>query len=197
MASFQDCQNSRKWRTEGKNFNSKARTAFFSKKKKEKKNFDFIKLFYQEIIDKDDELLNGLEKEYGGQVYQVVVTAVKEMNEYNPSGRYPISVLWNFGEKRRASLKESIAHILKSLKTKKRKRTWIIQFSQGKFNSIQSPVNTNSERVLYLFLLYFFSEIPNGWRIFTIPFGKYPLVNTPILFPFWSVKSIIVFKFKK
>ncbi|KAF5957196.1 hypothetical protein HYC85_004421 [Camellia sinensis] len=75
-----------------------------------------------EIINEDDELLKNLKDEWGVEIYEAVTTALKEMNEYNPSGRYVISELWNFKEKRKATLKEVIAYILKNLKTLKRKR---------------------------------------------------------------------------
>ncbi|KAI8018978.1 Factor of DNA methylation 1 [Camellia lanceoleosa] len=77
---------------------------------------------HQEIINEDDELLKNLKDEWGVEIYEAVTTALKEMNEYNPSGRYVISELWNFKEKRKATLKEVIAYILKNLKTLKRKR---------------------------------------------------------------------------
>ncbi|KAF7124986.1 hypothetical protein RHSIM_Rhsim12G0187900 [Rhododendron simsii] len=77
---------------------------------------------HQELINDDDELLKNLKVEWGVEIYEAVTTALKEMNEYNPSGRYVISELWNFKEKRKATLKEVIAYILKSLKTLKRKR---------------------------------------------------------------------------
>ncbi|XP_057474603.1 factor of DNA methylation 1-like [Actinidia eriantha] len=77
---------------------------------------------HQEIIDEDDELLKNLKEEWGVEIHEAVTTALLEMNEYNPSGRYVISELWNFKEKRKATLKEVIAYILKSMKTLKRKR---------------------------------------------------------------------------
>ncbi|XP_058195802.1 factor of DNA methylation 1-like [Rhododendron vialii] len=77
---------------------------------------------HQELINDDDELLKNLKVEWGVEIYEAVTTALKEMNEYNPSGRYVISELWNFKEKRKATLKEVIAYILKSLKNLKRKR---------------------------------------------------------------------------
>ncbi|GFZ07936.1 XH/XS domain-containing protein [Actinidia rufa] len=76
----------------------------------------------EEIIDEDDELLKNLKEEWGVEIHEAVTAALIEMNEYNPSGRYVISELWNFKEKRKATLKEVIAYILKSLKTLKRKR---------------------------------------------------------------------------
>ncbi|XP_020252533.1 factor of DNA methylation 1-like isoform X2 [Asparagus officinalis] len=78
---------------------------------------------HQEVIKEDDEKLQALKNELGDGVYGAVTTALLEMNEYNPSGRYTISELWNFKESRRATLKEGIAHVMRQLKTLKRKRT--------------------------------------------------------------------------
>ncbi|KAJ8559528.1 hypothetical protein K7X08_003586 [Anisodus acutangulus] len=75
----------------------------------------------EEIIDEDDEKLNELKAEYGDEVYQAVVTALNELNEHNPSGRYPVPQLWNNKEKRTASLNEGVEHILKQWKLHKRK----------------------------------------------------------------------------
>ncbi|CAM8967965.1 unnamed protein product [Rhodiola kirilowii] len=75
-----------------------------------------------ESINEEDEKLSDLKKEWGVEIYSAVTTALKEMNEYNPSGRYIVSELWNYKEGRKASLKEVIAYILRNLKTLKRKR---------------------------------------------------------------------------
>ncbi|KAH0751102.1 hypothetical protein KY290_030334 [Solanum tuberosum] len=75
----------------------------------------------EEIIDEDDEKLKELKAEYGDQVYQSVVTALNELNEHNPSGRYPVPQLWNNKEKRTASLNEGVAHIMKQWKAHKKK----------------------------------------------------------------------------
>ena len=76
----------------------------------------------QEIIDEEDEKLQNLKLEWGNEIYDAVVTALKEMNEYNANGRYIVPELWNFKEGRTATLKEVIGYIVKNIKTLKRKR---------------------------------------------------------------------------
>jgi hypothetical protein len=73
------------------------------------------------VIDEDDTKLKGLKKSFGKAAYNAVVVALKEMNEYNPSGGYPTSELWNHKEKRRATLKEGI-QFLANNQSNKRKR---------------------------------------------------------------------------
>ncbi|CAL5334185.1 unnamed protein product [Camellia sinensis] len=68
---------------------------------------------HKEIIDKEDDKLRSLKDEFGNEVYEAVITALKEMNQYNPSGRYPVLELWNFREKRIATLKEGVSWMLK------------------------------------------------------------------------------------
>ncbi|KAM5583639.1 hypothetical protein ABKV19_003493 [Rosa sericea] len=77
----------------------------------------------KEIIDEEDEKLKKLKNEFGAEVHLAVSTALLELNEYNPSGRYALKELWNFNQDRRASLKEGILHLLKQLKLQKRRRT--------------------------------------------------------------------------
>ncbi|KAF5183830.1 factor of DNA methylation 1-like [Thalictrum thalictroides] len=80
-----------------------------------------------EIIDENDEKLTALKFEWGETVYDAVSMALSEVNEYNASGRYAVSELWNFKEERKASLKEVIQYILKqlkSLKGSKRRRSY-------------------------------------------------------------------------
>ncbi|GAB2269529.1 hypothetical protein Dimus_004449 [Dionaea muscipula] len=76
----------------------------------------------EEIIDEEDEKLKGLKDEWGDEIYNAVVVALKELNEYNPSGRYVVPELWNYKEGRKATFKEVITYVFKSLKTLKRKR---------------------------------------------------------------------------
>ncbi|GKC99568.1 factor of DNA methylation 1-like protein [Tanacetum coccineum] len=63
----------------------------------------------QEVINEDDELLKDLKAEWGTGVFDAVVTAFLEMNEYNPWGRYVVNELWNFKDNRKATLKEAIS----------------------------------------------------------------------------------------
>ncbi|KAM3698029.1 hypothetical protein ACB098_06G158100 [Castanea mollissima] len=77
---------------------------------------------HQQVIDEEDEKLNDLRKELGDEVYNAVTAALMEINEYNPSGRYIISELWNYPEGRRATLEEGVMFILKQWKVAKRKR---------------------------------------------------------------------------
>lgn len=67
---------------------------------------------FQQVIDEEDEKLKGLRKELGVEVYEAVTTALMEINDYNPSGRYIISELWNFSDGRRATLQEGVTFLL-------------------------------------------------------------------------------------
>ncbi|XP_021769004.1 factor of DNA methylation 1-like [Chenopodium quinoa] len=83
---------------------------------------DIINGNLQAIIDESDEKLEELRKEWGEKAYKTVATALMELNEYNPSGRYPVPKIWNIREEREVSLKEVIGYIIQQLKTHKRKR---------------------------------------------------------------------------
>ncbi|KAM1276946.1 hypothetical protein ACFX2J_029144 [Malus domestica] len=87
------------------------------------KTFDLDACFYAQTIDEKDDKLKILKDEYGVHVYNAVTTALLELNEYNPSGRYAIPELWNFEQKRRASMKEGISALLKQFELQKRKRS--------------------------------------------------------------------------
>lgn len=77
-----------------------------------------------EILDGEDEKLKSLKDEFGDEVHDAVATALKELNEYNPSGRYPVPELWNFREGRKASLKEGVSHLIRQWKSNKGKKTY-------------------------------------------------------------------------
>ncbi|KAM5583598.1 hypothetical protein ABKV19_003476 [Rosa sericea] len=74
-----------------------------------------------EVIDEDDEKLEDLKTEFGDEVFEAVKTALAELNEYNPSGRYPVLELWNFRENRKATLAEGVSHLLNQMKPNKRR----------------------------------------------------------------------------
>ncbi|KAL5703596.1 hypothetical protein ACHQM5_022125 [Ranunculus cassubicifolius] len=76
----------------------------------------------KEIVDEEDEKLKALKKEYNDEVYDAVVKALIEINEYNPSGRYIVPELWNYKEDKKASMKDGVVFLVKRWKTSKRKR---------------------------------------------------------------------------
>ncbi|KAL2539945.1 Protein INVOLVED IN DE NOVO 2 [Abeliophyllum distichum] len=77
---------------------------------------------HQEVIDQDDEKLKDLKNSYGDEVYDAVTSALIEIHEYNPSGRYVVSEPWNYNQGRKATLQEGVAHIMKLWRTFKRRR---------------------------------------------------------------------------
>jgi hypothetical protein len=76
----------------------------------------------QQIVNEGDKKLVGLKEQLGEEVCKAVTTALLEINEYNPSGSYVVSELWNNKENRKASIGEVMEHILKQWKLQKRKR---------------------------------------------------------------------------
>ena len=82
-------------------------------------------MLVQEVINDEDEKLRDLKDEMGDEVYKAVTSAMNQINEYNPSGRYIISELWNYGEGRKATLQEGVIFLLKLWNMAKRKRGMI------------------------------------------------------------------------
>ncbi|KAF0901261.1 hypothetical protein E2562_038834 [Oryza meyeriana var. granulata] len=76
----------------------------------------------EQIINEDDEKLVGLKLQLGDEVYQAVTMALLEINEYNASGSYVVSELWNNKENRKASMQEALQHVLKQWKLQRRRR---------------------------------------------------------------------------
>ncbi|XP_015691151.1 factor of DNA methylation 4-like [Oryza brachyantha] len=77
----------------------------------------------KEIIKEDDEKLQALRVQYGDEAYNIVVKALLELNEYNPSGRYPEPELWNFRENRKAPIPEVAKYLVKQWKINKKRNT--------------------------------------------------------------------------
>ncbi|XP_050385118.1 protein INVOLVED IN DE NOVO 2 [Argentina anserina] len=76
---------------------------------------------HKEIINGDDVRLKRLKDELGNDAYNAVTSALMEINQYNPSGRYITEELWHHGYGRQATLKEGAAYILKEWKQKKQR----------------------------------------------------------------------------
>lgn len=74
------------------------------------------------MVIKDDEKLIAVKNIYGEEVYEAIKTALLELNEYNPNGRYTVNEIWKAKENRKATLKEVIQYIFKQWKSLKAKR---------------------------------------------------------------------------
>lgn len=71
------------------------------------------------MIDDEDEKLKDLKRNYGEDVYKAVTAALIEINDYNPSGRYIISELWNYAVNQKATLEEGVTVLLNLWKKKR------------------------------------------------------------------------------
>ncbi|XP_010678966.2 factor of DNA methylation 5 [Beta vulgaris subsp. vulgaris] len=76
----------------------------------------------KEVINEEDEKLKTLRLQWGYKVYEAVATALQELNEYNPSGRYVVNDLWNYNEGRKATVKEVVNYVFQNLKKLQLKR---------------------------------------------------------------------------
>lgn len=77
---------------------------------------------FQRMIKSEDEKLRGLREELGEKAYNAVITALMEVNEFNASGSYIVSELWNYRERRKATLKEGVEVVLDLWHTQKHKK---------------------------------------------------------------------------
>lgn len=73
-------------------------------------------------MNEEDDKISMLKSECDEDVYNAVVSALKELNQYNPSGRYPLPELWNKKDNRKATLKEGVEFLLKQWKIHKQKK---------------------------------------------------------------------------
>lgn len=74
------------------------------------------------MIDDRDEKLRELKADLGDGPYNAVAKALLEINEYNPSGSYITTELWNLKEDKRATLEEGVTCLLDQWEKAKRKR---------------------------------------------------------------------------
>lgn len=73
----------------------------------------------ENVIDEEDEKLKDLKRNYGEEVCKAVTAALMEVNDYNPSGRYIISELWNYAVNKKATLEEGVTVLLNMWKKKR------------------------------------------------------------------------------
>ncbi|EMS64523.1 hypothetical protein TRIUR3_35150 [Triticum urartu] len=76
----------------------------------------------KEVVNDEDPRLKQLWIEYGDDVCNAVKTALSEVNEYNPSGRYVVSELWNFRKNRKATMKEVLRFIFQQMEVPGKRR---------------------------------------------------------------------------
>ncbi|KAE8810037.1 hypothetical protein D1007_13359 [Hordeum vulgare] len=76
----------------------------------------------KEVVNDEDPRLKQLWIEYGDDVCNAVKTALSEVNEYNASGRYVVSELWNFRKNRKATMKEVLRFIFQQMEVPGKRR---------------------------------------------------------------------------
>ncbi|GJN37492.1 hypothetical protein PR202_gb26457 [Eleusine coracana subsp. coracana] len=73
----------------------------------------------KEVINDDDAKLKYLCIEYGDDVCNAVKTALMELNEYNPSGRYTVPDLWDFSKGRMATETEALNYLFRQMEKRR------------------------------------------------------------------------------
>ncbi|KAI5078606.1 hypothetical protein GOP47_0006277 [Adiantum capillus-veneris] len=81
---------------------------------------------FEEVVDANDKKLAKLRQNFGAEVYKTVEDALNELRDFNPSGRFPVSLPWNFELRRAAQLDEIIRYLANDFQ--KRKQTWCKSF---------------------------------------------------------------------
>lgn len=76
----------------------------------------------QYAIKEDDPDLTKLRK-YGSRVYNSVCETLLEIAEWNPSGRYILSVPWDFEGKRKATMAQIVEVLKRVIKAKEKEIT--------------------------------------------------------------------------
>ncbi|CAM6113421.1 unnamed protein product [Calypogeia fissa] len=70
---------------------------------------------WKRVIDEKDQQLARLSSVFDEQVYKSVIAALLELEEFNPSGRYPVGYAWNVKEERIATSKEVVSDLWAAL----------------------------------------------------------------------------------
>ncbi|KAH6819576.1 hypothetical protein C2S51_003179 [Perilla frutescens var. frutescens] len=70
-------------------------------------------------VNDDDELLRALKQKWGDEVYNAVIIALKDLNEYSPRKRHAVPEIWNFNKNRKAKMEEVISFVFAELLAQK------------------------------------------------------------------------------
>ncbi|KAG0590523.1 hypothetical protein KC19_1G105900 [Ceratodon purpureus] len=98
---------------------------------------------HKNIIDEDDEELKKLRNKYGPLVANAVGVAALELTEYNPSGRYNISMPWNFKQDVKATMSQIFQLLADILKEKEAELKEKDKEIKEKEKQLKALVNTS------------------------------------------------------
>ncbi|KAH6771919.1 hypothetical protein C2S51_010323 [Perilla frutescens var. frutescens] len=73
----------------------------------------------ERLLNNDDEQLRALKQGWGDEVYNAVIIALKELNEYSPRKRRTVPEIWNFNKNRKAKMEEAISFVFAELMAQK------------------------------------------------------------------------------